>query len=90
MSNIKLHTMQAMTSQKSSGVAIVLYFFLCIFAAHRFYTQGATAFNVVYLLTFGFCGIGWIIDFFLIWGMADKANTKALLDAQIKDSMMAE
>ena len=44
-------------------------FFLCVFlgwlGAHRFY-QNRTITGFLYLITFGFCGIGVIVDLFLI------------------------
>ena len=40
-------------------------FFLCLFlgflGAHKFY-EGKTGMGILYLLTLGLCGIGWIID----------------------------
>lgn len=61
---------------KSSLVAYVLWFFFGILGIHRFYL-GKTTSGIVYLLTGGVFGIGWIIDLFLIGGMVDDANFKA-------------
>lgn len=40
-------------------------FFLCLFlgffGAHKFY-EGKTGMGILYLLTLGLCGIGWVID----------------------------
>ena len=40
-------------------------FFLCLFlgylGAHKFY-EGKTGLGILYLVTFGFLGIGWLID----------------------------
>ena len=44
-------------------------FFLCLFlggiGAHKFY-EGKILLGIVYLLTGGLFGIGWIIDFFVL------------------------
>jgi TM2 domain-containing membrane protein YozV len=58
---------------KSKGVAYLLWFFLGVFSAHRFYL-GKIGSGVLYLLTFQLFGIGWIIDLFILGGMVDKYN----------------
>ncbi len=58
---------------KSKGVAYLLWFFLGIFSAHRFYL-GKVGSGVLYLLTGQLFGIGWIIDLFILGGMVDKYN----------------
>lgn len=44
-------------------------FFLCLFlggiGAHKFY-EGKVGMGILYLLTVGLFGIGWIIDFFIL------------------------
>lgn len=44
-------------------------FFLCLFlgftGAHKFY-EGKTTLGIIYLCTFGLCGIGWLVDLVLI------------------------
>ncbi len=44
-------------------------YFLCLFGgwagAHKFY-EGKTAQGILYLLTFGLLGLGWIIDLMVI------------------------
>ncbi len=52
-------------SDKSRGLALVLCFLFGIFGAHYFYV-GRTWMGIFYLLTFGFGGIGWLIDLFRI------------------------
>ena len=52
-------------SSKSRLVALLLWFFLGIFGAHRFYC-GRYLLGVVYLLTLGLFGIGWFVDLVLI------------------------
>jgi len=55
----------AVTSHKSKILTLVLCFFLGIFGIHRFYV-GKVGTGILYLLTFGIYGIGWIIDFIKI------------------------
>lgn len=52
-------------SPKSKTVALVLCFFLGEFGVHRFYV-GKVGTGLIWLFTFGLCGIGWIVDFILI------------------------
>lgn len=48
-------------SRKSKMTALLLCIFLGGIGAHRFYVgKGGT--GILYLLTFGFWGVGWIID----------------------------
>ena len=47
--------------EKSQSIAIALWFFLGIIGVHRFYL-GHIGLGVLYLLTGGLCGIGWLID----------------------------
>ena len=49
------------SNDKSWVVAVVLWFFLGVIGIHRFYL-GYIGLGVLYLLTAGFCGIGWIVD----------------------------
>ena len=58
---------------KSKGVAYLLWFFLGIFSAHRFYL-GKTGSGILYLLTLQLFGIGWFIDLFTLGGMVDNYN----------------
>ena len=59
--------------QKSKMVALVLAIFLGYFGAHRFYT-GKVGTGIIWLFTFGFFGIGWLIDVIsiLLGGFRDK------------------
>jgi len=50
---------------KNQIVALILCFFLGFLGIHRFYL-GYTGLGVLYLLTAGLFGIGWLIDFILL------------------------
>lgn len=52
-------------SRKSKWVAFLLCVFLGPFGAHKFYV-GKIGTGILYFLTVGFFGIGWIIDIFVI------------------------
>lgn len=58
---------------KSKTVAYLLWFFLGIFSAHRFYL-GKVGTGILYLLTGQLFGIGWFIDLFILGGMVEKYN----------------
>jgi len=47
--------------EKSQSIAIALWFLLGLLGVHRFYL-GHIGMGVLYLLTGGICGIGWLID----------------------------
>ena len=47
--------------EKSQSIAIILWFFGGVIGLHRFYL-GHIGMGVLYLLTAGLCGIGWLID----------------------------
>jgi TM2 domain-containing membrane protein YozV len=58
---------------KSKGVAYLLWFFLGVFGAHRFYLEKIGT-GILYFLTFGVFGIGWLIDLFTLGGQVDTYN----------------
>jgi len=83
-------------SQKSKGVALLLCLFIGFFGAHRFYV-GKTGTGVLWLLTGGMLGIGWIVDIFTVilnnfydshglvvrrWGRADGGDAVGNADAE--------
>lgn len=53
----------------------MLWFFLGIFSAHRFYLK-QFGIAVFYLLTFQLFGIGWVFDAFELGRMVDRYNLK--------------
>ena len=66
--------------QKSQAIAIGLWFFLGAIGVHRFYL-GHVGIGVLYLLTFGLCGIGWLVDGILfLTGDLQPKNGKGYAD----------
>ena len=51
--------------QKNKWVALVLCIFLGYLGAHKFY-EGKIGMGILYLITCGLFGIGWIVDIFII------------------------
>ncbi len=49
------------TSMKNRWVALILCFFFGIFGVHYFYV-GRMGMGILYLITFGFGGLGWLFD----------------------------
>lgn len=50
---------------KNKWVAFCLCLFLGFLGAHKFY-EGKIGLGILYLCTVGLCGIGWIVDIFVI------------------------
>ncbi len=66
-------------SEKSRLSAVLLCLWLGVFGAHRFYV-GKIGTGVVWLLTFGCLGIGWLVDFILLCiGQFYDKNNKAVI-----------
>ena len=60
-------------SQKDVLVTYLLWFFLGPFGCHRFYLN-QIGMGVFYFLTFGGCGLLWLIDIALIPDLVNRAN----------------
>lgn len=50
---------------KNKWVALLLCFFLGFLGIHRFY-EGKIITGIIWLLTGGLFGIGWVVDFIII------------------------
>ncbi|MBT3476961.1 MAG: TM2 domain-containing protein [Euryarchaeota archaeon] len=60
-------------SQKDVLVTYILWFFLGPLGVHRFYLN-QVGMGVFYFLTFGGCGLLWLIDIALIPDLVNRAN----------------
>lgn len=64
--NTNQNTNAAVTGKaKNKWVSFCLCLFLGYFGAHKFY-EGKVGLGILYLLTIGLFGIGWIADIFII------------------------
>lgn len=59
---------------KSKSTAYLLWFFLGLFGAHKFYLN-KTGMGVLYFFTAGIFGIGWFIDLFTLGSQVDIYNS---------------
>ncbi len=57
--------METMRSPKSWGVTLALCIFLGVLGVHRFYV-GKIGTGIIWLLTGGLLGMGWMFDFVMI------------------------
>lgn len=74
----EMSTPVARAGQQSKGIAIILWFFLGGFAAHRWYLKSPIGWNILFILTLGGLGIWWIIDLIDIFTENyPKANFKS-------------
>jgi TM2 domain-containing membrane protein YozV len=60
---------------KSKVVAYLLWFFLGVFSAHRFYLKKYKS-AILYLLTLQLFGIGWLFDLEFLGKMVDRYNLR--------------
>jgi TM2 domain-containing membrane protein YozV len=77
------------TEQHSAGTAFVLWL-SCLFGVcgiHRFYL-GKPVTGLLYLLTFGFLGIGQLLDLFWMRDMVLLANTKNRLASGARPKLL--
>lgn len=66
---------------KTKLVAYLLWFFLGVFGAHKFYL-GKIGMGILYIFTLGLFGIGIIIDLFTIPQQVDIYNLKNKTDKE--------
>jgi len=73
---IILHSKAIKEGKKvSMGSAYLLWWFWGVFGGHRFYL-GKVGTGILWLLTGGLCGLGWLIDIFLVAGHVNDINEK--------------
>lgn len=58
---------------KDKSLAYILWFFLGVLGVHRMYC-GKWITGIIWFLTWGLFGIGWLLDVFLTSRMVDYAN----------------
>lgn len=58
---------------KSKGVAYLLWFFLGVFGAHKFYLNKVGV-GLLYLFTGALCAFGWLYDLFTLGNQVDLYN----------------
>lgn len=82
---IMAHAAAARHGKKSVLCAYLLYFSWSGIAAHRFYA-GKAGSAILWILTCGFFGFGWLIDLFAIPGMIAAHNMKAVTNRNIQQN----
>ena len=60
------------------SIAWILHFFFGVFGVHRMYC-GKWVSGIIYLLTGGLLGIGWLYDFFVLNEVVDDCNRQDYL-----------
>lgn len=71
---------EATARQKSVTAAILLGIFVGYLGVDRFYA-GQPGVGIAKLLTGGGAGVSWVVDWFLIGGVIERANQAAAADA---------
>jgi len=79
--------MPASPPTKSLPLAYLLWFFLGLFGAHRFYL-GKWFTGLIYAISFGCYGIGWALDALLLPFMVKRVNAKR--QAQFAEAVVLE
>ena len=59
---VALASPAATSASKNMTTALLLWFFLGGFAAHRWYLGSPIGWNILFILTFGGLGVWWIVD----------------------------
>jgi TM2 domain-containing membrane protein YozV len=73
---------------KSKSTAYILWFFLGVFGAHKFYLNKA-GIGILYFFTLGLAGIGWIIDLFTLGSQVDACNALIKRSSGVKNVVNA-
>ncbi len=60
---------------KSLGIAYLFWFFFGLLGIHWFYL-GKTGRGVLWLLTGGLLGVGWLVDLFMLPSQVRQVNTQ--------------
>jgi hypothetical protein len=66
---------EASMRDRSLGLAYVLWFFFGLLGIHQFYL-GKIGRGILYLLTGGVLGIGWLIDLFTLPSQTRRVNAE--------------
>ena len=69
-------------------MAYLLWFFLGLLGAHRFYLGDNTK-GLLYLFTFGLFGIGWLTDLFILRRLVAQRNTRDEYEVRMLSSALA-
>lgn len=62
---VSQHKREKRVKEVNKWTALILCIFLGYFGVHKFY-EGNTGMGILYLLTVGLFGIGWIVDIIII------------------------
>jgi len=73
------------TAMKSKSTAYILLIILGWAGGHRFYLEKIGT-GILYLFTFSFFGIGWIIDLFTLGNQVDVYNARRGVAAPIQNN----